>query len=439
MDKTLEELIGKAARSYTPIMSEEMIRASVGNASMAQSMADAVKALDNADFRAAAFPVGALDVATKHFAMSPKALVATLASAELEKSFLNAISASALVHTSVVDRMAFNSSTHALLKCSEIEKLRCSLEPGTAVREFMKQEAERQEAFERAFRLPLVTEYARLAANAIASSGLANKVFSGTSDLLSGMMTGMNAAWLRAADAQASAVAFADIQAIGRLAASIDPFDSSAGVAIRANLGDWRDEVDFSTEPYAEPVFRSGKYLEHGFDPSLTDFPVPAFKRAVEIAGLDVPQGGEDDGLELNTRAYRRLFQFEIEIREFIVTVMHDAFGERWMKQQLPTGMLDRWMTKKEAAEKAGGPELSPIEYADFSDYKAVIERKDNWERVFKHVFGRQDDVRESFQRLFPVRIATMHSRIITLDDDLLLSVETRRILGAVKKSNCRA
>lgn len=35
------------------------------------------------------------------------------------------------------------------------------------------------------------------------------------------------------------------------------------------------------------------------------------------------------------------------------------------------------------------------------------------WNAVFKPVFGRPEDVRESFQRLFPVRIATMHARLV--------------------------
>ena len=405
------------------------------------SMAGAMKTLEMEQMLAAIRPVSesVFGVAVKDFPMTARAMADALAIVELERLASKASSVTMFFATSELERMAFNATAHTWLESNALKELRRSLEPGAAVREFMKQETERQLAFEEAFRRPSVGEYANLAANAVASSGLAGKFFSGSPDTLGGMMAGMNAAWLSVSDAHASAVAFANIQAIGHLAALADPFDDIAGAAIRANLGDWRDTVDFPVERYADPIFRSSKYLEHGFHPSLTDFPVPAFKRAVEIAGLDTSEGGEDASLESNKRAYSRLLQFEIEIRRFIVAVMHGTFGESWMKRQLPTGMLDRWMEKKETAEKAGGPELLPIEYADFTDYKTIIERRDNWEKVFKHVFGRQEDVRESFQRLFPVRIATMHSRIITLDDDLLLLVETRRILGAVKKSTGQA
>jgi hypothetical protein len=40
--------------------------------------------------------------------------------------------------------------------------------------------------------------------------------------------------------------------------------------------------------------------------------------------------------------------------------------------------------------------------------------------------------VRESFQRLYPIRLDTMHARVIARDDELLLYVETRRLMKAV-------
>jgi Swt1-like HEPN len=96
--------------------------------------------------------------------------------------------------------------------------------------------------------------------------------------------------------------------------------------------------------------------------------------------------------------------------------------------------MLEEWREKKEKALKAGQPEFALIQYADFSDYKVIIERADNWAKAFKPVFQRQDDVRESLQRLYPVRIATAHARPITREDALMLVVETTRLLKAIGK-----
>jgi len=40
--------------------------------------------------------------------------------------------------------------------------------------------------------------------------------------------------------------------------------------------------------------------------------------------------------------------------------------------------------------------------------------------------------VPESFQRLYPIGIDTMHARPITLDDELLLYVEARRLMKMI-------
>jgi hypothetical protein len=61
-----------------------------------------------------------------------------------------------------------------------------------------------------------------------------------------------------------------------------------------------------------------------------------------------------------------------------------------------------------------------------------IITKRDNWEDIFKPFFGRAESVMESFQRLYPIRICTMHARLITQDDELYLYVETKRILSAI-------
>lgn len=83
---------------------------------------------------------------------------------------------------------------------------------------------------------------------------------------------------------------------------------------------------------------------------------------------------------------------------------------------------------KRDLAREAGEPERSLIEYADFTDYTPIMVRKDNWESIFQPIFKRQNIVQESFQRLYLIRVCTMHARIITQDDEFYLHVETKRI-----------
>jgi hypothetical protein len=190
-------------------------------------------------------------------------------------------------------------------------------------------------------------------------------------------------------------------------------------------------------DAWKDPTLRSGFYLERGFDPALTDFTRMAFTETVEVAGLapspSVTSDDDTDGLTRSREAFARLQNLECAIRRFIVRVMEAAFGAMWMERQLPTGMLDGWIAKRDKAMNDGQPAEPLINYADFTEYKAIIERRDNWSSVFKPVFGRPEDIRESFQRMFPLRIATMHARLITSDDELLLMVETRRILRAIE------
>jgi hypothetical protein len=61
-----------------------------------------------------------------------------------------------------------------------------------------------------------------------------------------------------------------------------------------------------------------------------------------------------------------------------------------------------------------------------------IIGRRDNWTRAFAPIFKRRTDVEESFNRLMPVRLVTMHSMLITPDDEVLLTFETKRLLSAI-------
>lgn len=295
---------------------------------------------------------------------------------------------------------------------------------------------EAKQAYDRLFRLPEIPEIGVIARDAMERVSLARTVL-GTQEHLQAAMAAMRSPWLQIEESFTSAKAFSRIIAMGRGIESLRPFDHDFTAALRPALGDWRDMLSPTPELLIDPVVRSGFYLERGFDPDLTDFTTSAFDEGLRIAGLresESPESVEDeeDNFVRAKEAFDQLRRFEIAIRRFIAQVMQAAFGDDWMKRQLPPNMLDAWTDKRDKAVKAGHPVQPLIDYADFTDYRAIIERKDNWNAVFKPVFGRAEDIRESFQRLFPVRIATMHARLITRDDELLLLFETKRLLKAI-------
>ena len=339
-----------------------------------------------------------------------------------------------------IAKMAIDATRHRKLLEGPIEEVRRLglLDPTSDLRQSITATMQAREAYDRLFRLPELDEIGRLAREATATTALAQSVF-GMEDALKAAMGDVVSPWLRIESATASARAFADMVAIGRGIDARGPFEIEFAEALRPSLGDWRDLVTPPVEPLIDPLLRSGFYYERGFDPTLTDFTPPAFDESLRIAGLrqdeaaEADEAEDNDGFARARLAFDQLQRFEIALRRFIDRVMRDAFGVDWTRRQLPAGMLDAWVDKRDKAVKGGQPEQPLIDYADFADYRPIIERKDNWATVFKPVFGRADDIRESFQRLFPVRIATMHARSVTQDDEMLLLVETKRVLKAIR------
>ena len=115
-----------------------------------------------------------------------------------------------------------------------------------------------------------------------------------------------------------------------------------------------------------------------------------------------------------NNAAHDRLQRFESQFRKFIDERMTTAFGVNWVKHRVHSEIYEAWRNKQQKAKDGGEPDRPLIAYADFTDYERIIVRNDNWPAVFRQFFGRKTLVQESLQRLYPVRVRTMHSRIIT-------------------------
>ena len=156
---------------------------------------------------------------------------------------------------------------------------------------------------------------------------------------------------------------------------------------------------------------------------------------AAKTYGPPIPSGSdsdEEERLARTNQAHDWLQRLESHLRRFIDSEMTKAFGPDWPRHQLPNNKYDEWKTRMETAGRSGAPSRPLITYADFTDYVLIICKRDNWEQVFGPVFERRESVRESFQRLHPIRRDTMHARPITQDDELLLYVETKRLMQCI-------
>lgn len=308
--------------------------------------------------------------------------------------------------------------------------------------------------FDARFRLPEMKETAQLLSDLFREDTYA-KILSRYPDQertsLRQAIESMRTPWLDIHESLKSVAGFAEIQGIGAALRSLPAFDESLSATLRLNLGDWRDPITWRPEVLTDLTARSEFYIGLGFNPALTDFPMPAFEQSMDIAGLrrtPLPplvdgyaapeatsqEDPEEEGLARTNAAHDRLQRLERLLRKFINEQMTRAFGADWSKHRLPNGLYDQWQEKKRKAEQAGAEERALIEYIDFTDYALLVCRSDNWREVFAAFFNRQESVRETFQRLHPIRLDTAHGRLITQDDELLLHVEVRRLVNAIKK-----
>ncbi|MEP7352501.1 MAG: hypothetical protein ABI824_04635 [Acidobacteriota bacterium] len=299
--------------------------------------------------------------------------------------------------------------------------------------------------FSARFRLPEIAETARLMAQFRSSPAAeALKRYAEQTSSIQSAIENMRTPWLDVQESLRSMGGFAALQGIGHALKGMPAFGHDLEAALRVDLGDWRDTITWPPAIFTDLGARSDFYIERGFNPALTDFPAAAFEESLDIAGLrreppplvdlygsPIPASNDDDEEESLARtntAHDWLLRLETQMRRFIDQQMTNAFGPDWPKHRLPNGLYDKWQEKKQTALQNGGREWPLVAYADFTEYVLVICKRDNWS-VFAPFFDRPESVRESFQRLYPVRLDTMHARPITQDDELLLYVETRRLV----------
>lgn len=235
---------------------------------------------------------------------------------------------------------------------------------------------------------------------------------------------------------------------LGKIASGRATFSDPAAVQVRALLGDWRDRITWPDNIWRDLATRADFYADLGFNSDLTDLPTPAFREVVEAADIRsrppsliesygppvrLQAASEEAAFARTNQAHDWLQRFESQLRRFIHTVMTRTFGPEWPRHRLPNGMYEKWKAKQETADRAAHRAYATVAYADFTDYVLIITRRDNWRELFESHFERRESVRESFQRLYPIRLDTMHARPISQDDELLLYVEVKRMMGIIK------
>ena len=267
-------------------------------------------------------------------------------------------------------------------------------------------------------------------------------------DKLDRALRSLTAPWLKIEDKMGSFTAISKMHEMGHLLNTKSIFSEPVLKNLRANLGNWRGKkLELPDEIFINPLVRHEFYIERGFDSSLTDFPPEAFEQAITVTGIKtklpslipaygyMPQQGmskDEDSPNRTTKAYVALRNFESQIRKFIDSHMRTMFGDNWVKHQTSGEMYKKWRDRQDKSRNNNEEECPLIAYADFADYEEIVIQKDNWEKIFKPIFRRKTLVQESFCWLYPIRNCVMHSRIITLDDELYMHAALKKILKAI-------
>lgn len=294
------------------------------------------------------------------------------------------------------------------------------------------------------FRIPLASETAEmlkvLQLGTVAAYAKQLTAFDTTQ---AAALASMSSPWMRDLAGQRSASALLELHGLGNALRLVQGFDHGLTLALRADFGDWRDTIAFPEVVFEDPVARTNLYVAQGFNAALTDFPDLAFREGLVRAGLDDDPDWDSQIQEQDpekeadfrraNKCHGHLQRLERGLRKFIDQAMTAQYGADWPKKRLPPKVLEAWEFKKSRAESDGVVLTMFIDVADFSDYVDIICRKDHWREVFQVRFKRPESVRESFQRLHPIRLATMHSRPVTKADELYTLAESMRLLSAIR------
>ena len=379
-----------------------------------------------------------------HFKREQDILRATAGPLQNTRHYLDQSTTSAMLAKAIY-------ANDGLTRVSALGVLQKAAMPGVFALELDKQQRVASDlltSHEAMFRLPHASEAARLLdsyrTGAVAALVQGNSKISQDQQRI---VDAIKTPWLNRVEASRSVAGILELQGIGNALRTLKGFEPALTAALRIDLGDWRDRITFPDSVFLDPIARTDFYVDRGFNTALTDFPEPAFHQCLEDAGLGgetldievfghillpIADPAEEAGLQRTNRCHDRLQRFERKLRQFINDAMTAQYGPDWPRKQLDPRLYESWEFKKQQA-KSSGILLMLIEFADFTDYETIICKKDHWREVFETRFRKKESVRESLQRLQPIRVTTMHARVVTKEDELFLFAEIMRLSRAIK------
>lgn len=117
------------------------------------------------------------------------------------------------------------------------------------------------------------------------------------------------------------------------------------------------------------------------------------------------------------TEGYAVLSQLEQSLRELIESRLQELYGNKWWKQGVPEKVRKDCDDRKKEKEKSSEISHPPIYYAYIGNYKDIIIRRDNWDKVFSSIFRNKTELEACFVWVGRVRDSIAHTRPVSDND----------------------
>lgn len=267
------------------------------------------------------------------------------------------------------------------------------------------------------------------------------------------MLRRLDGAWLNELDGVASMQRILNLRDLGSTLNENEAFSPTCSHNLRKLLGDWRDEITWPKAIWTDLEARMSFYEELGFDINLTSFPSSAFQEILDDTGIKPDQPDlshayayelfvqpsmnlrEERMLDRTMKANSWIEHLECLLRHFIDHTMTKVHGSAWPARRLPKEKVTAWEKLSQQLKQHTTRTFPILAFLQFTDYEMMICQEDNWNEVFYSIFKSREYLRESLQRLYPIRNDAMIGRPITKQDELLLYVETKRLIGAIEST----
>jgi hypothetical protein len=273
-------------------------------------------------------------------------------------------------------------------------------------------------------RLPTAAEVADIDFAAIAGVSNAQTEFA---ERLRSEVLAIEIPWVRADRPELALEGYGAFRGMTDLVARTTPSAPRVAEKVREEFGDYR-ETEPGEDISDDAMLARGLRLARGFDMRLSSLPMALVGSIFVPFGMvaGTPPDADKDELDLVIATMAR--RLERKLRAFIASTMKAAVGPKWIRQRVHPNVREEWERRRQGDVDAGRAPGELFDYADFGDYRAIIERSDNWNAIFKPIFKNKVSIGETLARLATIRNPVAHVRPLTVEDLLILRVEGRRI-----------